>query len=318
MQNLLLYFSILLFSQKVGYTQGNWVDHRAQKIYSSSRFDLKKKAYKLQSLSKIFSKNPSVYYYASCINLEIIPAIKNNQTQISKYNKVLKTAEKSRKNMQGKDTITEGFLALKLKAQLLSFLSSDISHKEQEALLYSTVEFFNPNLNYQNKYIASNQLKGELFNDTVSGLPSNSLYIPAFKPLEENLFLEILNRARIEKGMSPLELDEDLSRACRYHAFDMATEDYFSHQSQDRSRTGLAMVSSAFDRIQIFAPFCVSCSENIAAGKEKAYDTYLQWYNSPGHYRNMFNPKAKKIGVGSAYNKQSLYGTYWVMNTSDD
>ena len=39
--------------------------------------------------------------------------------------------------------------------------------------------------------------------------------------------------------------------------------------------------------------------------------TYIQWFNSPGHYKIMFNPKFKTIGVGYVKTEGSSYTHYW-------
>ena len=52
-------------------------------------------------------------------------------------------------------------------------------------------------------------------------------------------------------------------------------------------------------------------SENIAAGNSSPKKTYIQWFNSPGHYKIMFNPKFKTIGVGYVKTEGSNYTHYW-------
>ena len=51
--------------------------------------------------------------------------------------------------------------------------------------------------------------------------------------------------------------------------------------------------------------------ENIAAGNSTAERTYWQWYHSPGHHRNMFNPKWSRIGVGYVKIEGSPFVHYW-------
>ena len=117
--------------------------------------------------------------------------------------------------------------------------------------------------------------------------------------------------------MQPLIWEEDLARAARYHAYDLATQNYFDHNSYDRINGNLIEVGNTFTRIKKFYNETFVNSENIAAGNESAEGTYLQWYNSPGHYKNMFNKKSSKVGIGVFKSSESSYGYYWVFCTAE-
>jgi uncharacterized protein YkwD len=142
------------------------------------------------------------------------------------------------------------------------------------------------------------------------GFPRGDENVPSSSINEEIIFVSLLNKARKEKGMSELKINQDLCRAARYHSFDMGKQNYFEHASYDRNEsTGrLEKVCGTFARIYKFAK---SYGENIAAGNATGERTYLQWYNSPGHYENMFNPKFKTIGVGYVKTEGSKYNHYW-------
>ena len=150
------------------------------------------------------------------------------------------------------------------------------------------------------------------FSDEYSpfGKPSGEENVPSSSINEEIIFVNLLNKARKEKGMSELKINQDLCRAARYHSFDMGKQNYFEHASYDRNEsTGhLEKVCGTFTRINKFAK---SYGENIAAGNGTGERTFEQWYNSPGHYGNMFNPKFKTIGVGYVKIAGSKYNHYW-------
>ena len=59
---------------------------------------------------------------------------------------------------------------------------------------------------------------------------------------------------------------------------------------------------------QIYAS---ASAENIVAGNFSVENTYWQWYHSPGHHSNMFNPKWSRIGVGYVKIEGSPYVHYW-------
>jgi len=148
------------------------------------------------------------------------------------------------------------------------------------------------------------------------GMPNGKEVVISANLEGEQELLRILNKARKEKGMPELEWDEDLAKAARYHAYDLATQDYFDHASFDRNGGKLIQVGGTFDRIKKFYSKSFVNSENIAGGNGSPEATYMQWFNSKGHYENMFNPSSKKVGLGVFYDPNSTYGYYWVFCTA--
>lgn len=148
------------------------------------------------------------------------------------------------------------------------------------------------------------------------GLPSGYEYVMSANPSGEQQLLVLVNEERERLGMKPLEWDDDLSQACRYHSYDLATQNYFNHDSHDRRNGELVKVGGTFDRIRKFYSKSFVNSENIAAGNESAKATYDQWFNSPGHYDNMFNPTSSKVGLGVFYDEDSPFGYYWTFCTA--
>lgn len=158
---------------------------------------------------------------------------------------------------------------------------------------------------------ATKSINGQYF-----GLPSGSERIPSYNEVNEQEMLNLVNAERKAKGMGPLVWKESLANAARYHANDMATQDYFNHSSKDRKNGKLVNAAGTFDRIRQFHTSSFANSENIAAGNESAKSTYIQWYESPGHYENMFNPSSQNVGIGVCYDPSSTFGYYWVFCTA--
>jgi uncharacterized protein YkwD len=155
-------------------------------------------------------------------------------------------------------------------------------------------------------------------NSTVEffGLPRGTEIIESADLQGEQAVLALINEERVRQGMAPLEWDENLARAARYHAYDLATQDYFNHDSYDRKNGKLVEVGGTFERIRKFYSASFVNSENIAAGNASAEATYNQWFNSPGHYANMFNSASRKVGLGVFEDENSTYGYYWVFCTA--
>ncbi|MEM7179544.1 MAG: CAP domain-containing protein [Spirochaetota bacterium] len=128
----------------------------------------------------------------------------------------------------------------------------------------------------------------------------------------EKEVLRLTNIERRKVGAPPLKWDNNLARAARYHAADMATENYFSHDSQDRSGGRLKKSCATFKRIRAFSN--KAGAENIAAGSSTAKAVINQWMNSSGHRKNMLSKSYKTLGVGYYKKSGSKWGNYWVQN----
>lgn len=150
------------------------------------------------------------------------------------------------------------------------------------------------------------------------GLPEGNEVIASHSKPNEQELLRLINQERKNKGIVELVWEEDLAKACRYHACDLGTQDYFDHNSHDRINGELVQVGGTFERIKKFYTDGFVNSENIAAGNETPKATYKQWYDSPGHYANMFNKSSRKAGIGVYKVPGTLFEYYWVFCTALD
>ena len=143
-----------------------------------------------------------------------------------------------------------------------------------------------------------------------NGVPTGNEDIPSSDISVELEFFQILNRERIERGLTPLIINQDLCRAARYHSYDMGSQNYTGHATQDRPNNGAKLVKACgtFTRVSKFS----SCKrENIAMGMGTALKVYEGWYDSPGHNKNMFAAGNKEIGIGFIKVPGSKYTYYW-------
>jgi len=145
--------------------------------------------------------------------------------------------------------------------------------------------------------------------------PTGNENIVSNNQTEEDKLILLINKERFKKKLPLLTIEPNLVRAARYHAADMATENYFDHQSQNTIKGKQTASLDAFERIHLFYTAFAN-TENIAAGNSTAEETYNQWFTSPGHYANMFNADATKVGIAVIYNSASEYGYYWVFCTA--
>jgi len=150
-----------------------------------------------------------------------------------------------------------------------------------------------------------------------NGVPTGKEVVSSSDKDVELEFLKILNKARVENGLNPLKLDYDLCMAARYHSYDMGSQNYTGHATQDRPNNGskIVEVCGTFERIKKWKNN-YNMGENIAAGSGSAEGVYNQWINSPGHKKNMFNSSWTKIGIGFVKVPGSKYTYYWTTDFS--
>ena len=144
------------------------------------------------------------------------------------------------------------------------------------------------------------------------GCASGGERVPAVNANFEKEILRLVNVERKKRGLSSLTWNAKMARAARYHAADMAHDDYFNHASFDK---GGRQVCATFARIRKFGS---GSAENIAAGGNTPAGTMRQWMNSPGHKKNILSAGAKSLGVGYYYKSglKNKWRHYWVQNFS--
>lgn len=142
----------------------------------------------------------------------------------------------------------------------------------------------------------------ELPENNLPSLPENK---PENTPDEENSFefqvLNLVNKERTQRGLSPLNYSYELEKVAKAHSLDMASRNYFSHNSPEGK--------TPFDRIKNAGISYNSAGENIAAGQKSPEEVVNGWMNSPGHRANILNSNYTKMGIGVIYG--GSYGIYW-------
>lgn len=149
----------------------------------------------------------------------------------------------------------------------------------------------------------------------VSELPEDW---PAQRQSLEDELVELSNEARAQGGCCeadmcfgasrPLALSAELSRAARAHAHDMATRQYFAHESPE----GL----TPFDRMRAQGFHGCSMGENLAEGQMSGADVVTSWLASPDHCLNLLDPEFQRMGAGYA-DSAGERGPFWVQTLGD-
>ncbi len=131
------------------------------------------------------------------------------------------------------------------------------------------------------------------------GLVFNSWYAHAGKnvlgyatDMSAGSLLAGTNDQRLASGLGALALNGSLNQAAQNKANDMATRDYWSHNTPDGQApwTFITAVGYSYQ----------TAGENLAYGFTTASDTITGWMNSPGHRANILNSSFQEVGFGMA------------------
>jgi uncharacterized YkwD family protein len=147
------------------------------------------------------------------------------------------------------------------------------------------VEDKKPNVNPQTSGAAPQQGSAAPTAPKTPSAQTNSSTLTA----EEQQMVKLVNDARAQNGVPPLQVDMQLTNVARIKAQDMIDNNYFSHNSPK--------YGSPFDMMRDFGIKYVQAGENIA-GNQNVQDAQNALMNSPGHRQNILNPDYTHIGIG--------------------
>ena len=137
-------------------------------------------------------------------------------------------------------------------------------------------------------------------------------YAPVVNATYEQQLVEMVNAERANQDLPPLKRVGELDQAARYHATDMAQDDYFQHDTYDRSEGELIPICAWSSRIGTYYGGFASLAENIAGGQSTPSGAMNSWMNSSGHRANILSARYWEIGVG--YCAGGSWDHYWVQN----
>ncbi len=101
--------------------------------------------------------------------------------------------------------------------------------------------------------------------------------------------VELTNVERAKSGLSPLKMDNDLSKVAKLKSQDIQSKGYFDHTSPT--------YGSPFEMMKQFGISYRSAGENIAKGQRTPEEVVNAWMNSEGHRKNILGDFTH-IGVG--------------------
>lgn len=122
------------------------------------------------------------------------------------------------------------------------------------------------------------------------------------KAVERSAF-DMLNRKRVDNGLTPLAWSDDLEAVARQHSQNMAEFQFFSHRGLDNK-----MVSDRADAAGVGRWRAIG--ENIAFNRgfdDPVGKAVELWLDSPSHRRNLLSETWKETAVGVAVAEDGSY-----------
>ncbi|MFN2459436.1 MAG: CAP domain-containing protein [Candidatus Velthaea sp.] len=113
---------------------------------------------------------------------------------------------------------------------------------------------------------------------------------PSVRVNEAAALVADINVVRLSAGLGSLAVDDRLSRAALHHARDMASRNYFGHESPDGR--------SLIDRLGDVGFTWHVAAENIALNSDETH-AHQALLDSPGHRANMLDPRVRLVGVAA-------------------
>ncbi len=148
------------------------------------------------------------------------------------------------------------------------------------------------------------------------GLASGREVAPSYNKIQEQELLRLINEQRQELFLPPLRFELSLTRAARYHAYDMAKQNYLRQDSFDPKDGDLVRVSGVEERVGQFHPQKHFKGQNISGGTINAEDTFNDWIQYDEQSDVLFDEDSKKVGIGIYHDPNSEFKYYWVLVTA--
>ena len=107
--------------------------------------------------------------------------------------------------------------------------------------------------------------------------------------IDELEVFNLINKQRVNNGLSSLKVDSQVQRVAKIKAQDMVSNSYFSHNSPT--------YGTPFEMLKSFKISYKTAGENIA-GNSSNSGAVNTWMNSSGHKANILNSSFNYTGIG--------------------
>lgn len=140
--------------------------------------------------------------------------------------------------------------------------------------------------------------------------PQPSMYLSLAHPgvaVDADAARDMISQYRRNAGLAPLALDETLQQLAERQAKEMARRGVMLHDARASLKTSLSAAG---------APAGYA-DENVSAGYDTLAEAFSGWRQSPSHNARMLEPKARKMGIATAYAPGSRYKIFWALVLTD-
>lgn len=120
-----------------------------------------------------------------------------------------------------------------------------------------------------------------------------------------SVLIDLTNETRIKYGESPLVKSEKLEEAANLKANDMASKQYFAHNSPTGVTPWHWIKESGYNFIY--------AGENLAIDFTQSQDVEEAWLKSPTHRANILNSKFQEIGISTKEGMINGHKTIYVV-----
>jgi len=132
-----------------------------------------------------------------------------------------------------------------------------------------------------------------------AGCFASSPQRPDISTIEKNL-LELLNKERTARYLTPLRFSPDLRTVAIEHSKDMASQQILTHLSSSGK--------SYLDRLVEAGLFFIEIGENVAVSDTfDAAFIHQGFMDSPEHRDNILNPQYDTVGISVVYSEDREY-----------
>jgi uncharacterized protein YkwD len=122
--------------------------------------------------------------------------------------------------------------------------------------------------------------------------------------------LRLVNEEREKQGAPALVLSRELAASAQFHAEFMAENDCYEHRCPGEPNLARRARNAGYEWQAV--------AENIGAGYPDPEAAVAGWMDSPGHRRNILDPRFREIGIGYVLldrdGGEERWRHYWVQN----
>lgn len=159
-------------------------------------------------------------------------------------------------------------------------------------------------------------------NTQITEVPVTTAHISTVNPAPKTDFdkieievIRLMNEERARLGLKAVSWCPEVWKACEFHSKYMGETGHFSHSQKNKStaqpwdRVAKYVVKKSYNTVMENIQYY---SDGFVAGKDikgQAMEVFMNWKNSPGHYKNMINKNINTVAVAGFLSGDNYYWT---------